>query len=144
MKSDRLPDTDHISRMCHSKHVDEGDVQASAFMLRENDVGLSVNWLEMLQCANREEEIVEIRNVYYSTFHSIGARAKIAVLNVGNVRKHVWMETPDDRNLDVIHAPLNDDETDTHSEIHNMHPNQELIAELICETILEIYPARNK
>lgn len=146
MKGDIVPDTDHITRFCRPKQVDEnGQIQGSAFILREVDEGLSVNWLEKLNCSNRGDEIVEIRNVYYSTFNSIGARARLAVLNVGGVRNKVRSGTMDNRNLEVVHTPIVDtDETDTHSEIHNMRPDHELIAELILEAVLETYPARRQ
>jgi len=143
VKGDIIPDENHVSRYCKPMQIDDGEIQASAFLLRNIDEGLSVNWLEILQCSSRDEEIAKIRESYYSTFNSIGLRAKIAVLNVGNIRTKVQQETTNNRNLDVIHFPLiDDDEEDSHSEIRNMRPDEELIAELIAETVLETFPAR--
>ncbi len=69
MKGDILPDTDHVTRHCRPKQVENGEIQGSAFMLRKDELGLSVDWLEKLNCSNREDEIAEIRNVYYSRFN---------------------------------------------------------------------------
>jgi len=146
MKGDTVPDTDHVTRHCRPKQIDDnGEIQGSAFMLRDVETGLSVDWLEKLRCSNREDEIAEIRNIYYSRFNRIGAGDKIAVLNVGRVRNHVRVGTPDGRILEVIHTPeIDDDEEDPHSEIINMRPEPMRIAELIRETILETYSARRQ
>jgi len=96
--------------------------------------------VEFLNCPSRESEITKIRTIYSETFSSVGARAKIAVLNVGEVRKKVLTESPDGRNLEVLHAPLMNDPS--HSGIYNLKQDDELIAELILETVRESYSAR--
>jgi len=139
MKGETIPDQNHIARFCRPKQVDEGQIQAAAFFLRANDESLSVNWLEFLNCSNRESEITKIRTIYSETF-TVGARAKIAILNVGEVRKKVLTESPDSRNLEVLHDPSMNDPS--HSGIYNLKQDNELIAELILETIRESYSAR--
>lgn len=79
MKGDQIPDPDHLARFCRPGQVADEQIQATAFMLRSNEECLSVNWLEYLNCSNRDHEINEIRNVYSAKLN-IGARAKIAVL----------------------------------------------------------------
>ena len=139
MKGDKIPDQNHIARYCKSTQVSDGQILATAFMLRTGEERLSVNWLEFLNCSSRESEITEIRNIYSSKLN-VGARAKIAVLNVGEVRQKVLTESPDGRNLEVIHDPLIDDPS--HSGIYNLKQDGELIAELILETVREAYSAR--
>jgi len=139
MKGDKIPDQNHIARYCKPTQVSDGQIQATAFMLRTGEESLSVNWLEFLNCSSRESEITEIRNLYSSKL-SVGVRAKIAVLNVGEVRQKVLTESPDGRNLEVIHDPLIDDPS--HSGIYNLKQDGELIAELILETVREAYSAR--
>ena len=140
MKDEKIPDQNHIARFCRPMQAPEGQIQATAFMLRACDESLSVNWLEFLNCSSRESEITKIRTIYSETFSSVGARAKIAVLNVGEVRKKVLTESPDGRNLEVLHAPLMNDPS--HSGIYNLKQDDELIAELILETVRESYSAR--
>jgi hypothetical protein len=139
MKGELIPDQNHVARFCRPMQVHEGQIQATAFMLRDDEESLSVNWLEFLSCLNRESEIFEIRTVY-STKFKVGARAKIAVLNVGEVRSKVQKESLDGRNLEVLHNPLSDDLS--HAGIYNLSKDNELIAELILETVLESYSAR--
>lgn len=104
MKGETIPDQNHIARFCRPIQAPEGHIQATAFMLREGEESLSVNWLEFLNCSNREGEITKIQTIYSETF-AVGLRAKIAVLNVGEVRKKVLTESPDGRNLEVLHNP---------------------------------------
>ena len=143
MKGDKIPDQNHIARYCKPTQVSDGQIQATAFMLRTGEESLSVNWLEFLNCSSRESEITEIRNIYSAKLN-VGARAKIAVLNVGEVRQKVHTESPDGRNLEVIHGPLPDPLIDdpSHSGIYNLKQDGELIAELILETVREAYSAR--
>jgi len=144
MKGDPLPDSNHIARYCKPTQAPNGQIQATAFMLRSGEESLSVNWLECLNCSSREHEIPEIRNIYASIFRRVGANAKIAVLNVGEVRGKVLTESEDRRNLEVLHDPKEDEPSDpSHSGIYNLKPDDELIAELILETVLEDYPARH-
>ncbi len=140
MKGEKIPDQNHIARFCRPMQAPEGQIQATAFMLRADEESLSVNWLEFLNCSSRASEITKIRTIYSETFSSVGARAKIAVLNVGEVRKKVLTESPDGRNLEVLHAPLMNDPS--HSGIYNLKQDDELIAELILETVRESYSAR--
>jgi len=140
MKGDTIPDQNHIARLCLPKHVDNEQIQATAFQLRPpNEDFLSVNWLEFFNCQSRESEIEEMQKVYCAKL-DVKPRAKIAVLNVGEVRKKVLTESPDGRNLEVLHNPSMNDPS--HSGIYNLKQDDELIAELILETVRESYSAR--
>lgn len=132
MKGDTIPDDDHIARLCMPKHVPDGQIQATAFLLRSDEDGLSVNWLEFLDCSSRESEIDEIRRTYKAKL-DIKPGAKIAVLNVGEVREKVLTGSDDNRNLAVLHNPEINDQS--HSEIYNLRNDNEWIAELILETV---------
>lgn len=141
MKGDKVPDQDHVARYCpFSKLSPDGQIQATAFMLRSDEERLSVNWLEFLECSSRDNEIIEIRKIYSQKFRRVGAQAKIAVLNVGEIRENVLKKTQNGRNLEVLHEPLENDPS--HTEIYNLRPDEELIAELILETICESHSAR--
>jgi len=109
-------------------------------LLRAGENDLSVDWIEILKCPNRKAELVRLREVYASRF-TIGATAKIAILNVGETCDKVLNETPDKRVLDVRHNPLKNDE-DPHSSIYNLREDDELIAEVMVECILEFHNAR--
>ena len=139
MKGYKIPDQNHITRYCKSSQVSNGQIQPPAFMLRADEESLSVNWLEYLNCISRQSEIAKLREIY-KTKLTVGRHAKIAVLNVGEVRQKVLNESPDRRNLNVLHNPSTIDLS--HSGIYNLKQDDELIAELILETVREIYSAR--
>ncbi|MCF6159118.1 MAG: hypothetical protein E3K32_11265 [wastewater metagenome] len=140
MKGDKTPDHHHIARYCKPTCVVDGQIQATAFMLRKDEESISVNWLEYLGHSSREGEITELRKIYSAKLN-VGARARIAVLNVGEVRNKVLTESPDNRNLEILHDPLENDPS--HSGIYNLRDDDELIAELILETVLKTYSARS-
>ncbi len=140
MEGDRVPDKHHIARYCQPKYIADEQIQPGAFMLRTTDESLSVNWLEFLDCSSRENEITELRRIYAAKLRRVGARAKIALLNVGEVCENVITESPDRRKLEVLHDPEIDDPS--HSGIYNLKQDDELIAELILEAIRETYSAR--
>ena len=145
MNDDKVPDKDHIARLCLPSKIEDEKIQASAFMLRKDEKELSVNWLEFLNCTDRDDEISEIRNVYSAKF-TVSKTAKLAVLNVGELRMKIAEESPDHRTLEVVHTPIISSGPDlgdpSHSEIYNLMPDNELIAELILQTIQQTYPAR--
>ena len=145
MKGDKIPDQHHIARYCKPTDIEDEQILATAFKLRETDNNLSVNWLEFLNCPSREKEIAELRSIL-TTKLTVGARAKIAVLNVGEVCEKVLKESPDGRNLEVLHDPeFTEKYSDpSHSGIYNLRYDDELISELLLEAVCEAYPARQK
>ncbi len=140
MKGDALPQQDHVSRYCKGTAcTEDGQVTGAAFQLRQNEEYLSVNWLEYLQQPHREEEIREIRRILSSKL-ALGHSARIAVLNVGQTISFVRAESPDGRNLRILHDPKQNDPS--HSGIYDLRHDDDLIAELMAEVVREIYPAR--
>ncbi len=144
MKDDALPESDHVSRYCGGGTLSEsGDVTGTSFLLSPGDEYLSVNWLEFLKLDSREAEIEEVRRVL-STKLKLGATAKFATLNVGEVISYVIGGSPDDRTLRILHRP--DEPADmpdpSHSGIFDTREDEQLIAELIAEKVLEAYPAQ--
>lgn len=140
MKGDQVPDTDHITRYCPGGSIEDGKISGIAFRRRKDELYLSVNWIEFLKKENRLAEVAEIRTILSSKL-KISSNAKIAVLIVGQVRNHVLSNSEDRRSLNVIHEPEITDPS--HSGIHNLNLEDDLIADLIAQTIQEIYPAKS-
>ncbi len=139
-----IPKNHHIARYCAPKHIDEnGDVEGSAFILSDRDDYLSVSWLEYLNRHDRNQEIIELRKIY--DLISLGAYAKakkdakIAVLNVGSVYNKVLEESEDNRRLAFYHKPTPPCYL-CHSGIYNLRKDDNEIALLIRQTILESHP----
>ncbi len=139
MKRETIPDPHHVARLCNPKHISDGVIQASAFMLRMGEENLSVDWLEFLNCSRRGNEITELRHIYSKRFIKVPTHAQIAVLNVGQMREKVRKESPDKRDLSVVHNPEFNDPS--HSGIYNLKQDDEMIAELILESIFETHSA---
>jgi hypothetical protein len=141
MKGDIIPNEDHIARYCRPMQIDDGQIKPSAFLVRKNEPFLSANWLEILNCPSRKKEIAELRNIYAGKLH-VGANAKIAVLQVGEVKKKVFEESDDKRALEIKHNPEDNDHS--YSGIYNLKHDDIEIARLILKTLrqADIYQAR--
>ena len=149
MKDEPIPDDNHISRYCRwTSLTPKGEVSGVSFELGTKTDGqkeeyLSVNWLEFLNFSDREAEIREIRRVL-ATKLTLGTKAKIAVLNVGNAKSHVFHKSPDKRMLRILHRPDEppDKPDPSHSGIFDTLNNENVIAILLAEQVQETYPAR--
>lgn len=142
MKGQPIPDSDHVARHCRASTVEGDEIMAPAFMLREGEESLSVNWLEELKCADRASEVRALQDVYAMKMTRVGAGARIAVLNVGTLRTEVENESPDRRLLRVLHDPIIPEDI-SHAGIYDIpYDDREIVAELIAQVVLEIHPAR--
>ncbi|MDP2753625.1 MAG: hypothetical protein Q8P40_04460 [Nitrospirota bacterium] len=70
---------------------------------------------------------------------NLGAKAQIAILNVGKIIDYVRIKSPDARKLRVSHEPEEMDPS--HSGIYGYGYDDQLIADLIAEMVHENYPA---
>jgi hypothetical protein len=140
MKGQEVPDSDHVARYCKPSTLEGDEVQATAFMLRAGEEYISVNWLENLNYPDRDSEIRSLQSLY-SRKLNVGSAARIAILNVGTFRAKVTNESPDMRQLHVLHEPLLPEDP-SHSGIYGVSDDDEMIAELIAQTVLEKYPAK--
>jgi len=141
MKGQPVPDSDHVARYCKATTVENGEIQPTAFMMRQTEMYLSVNWLEELKCPERAAQITELQKLY-ATKLKVGATARIAVLNVGTLRVKVERESPDRRVLPILHEPIIPDDP-SHAGIYGiLYDDREIIAELIAQIVLENHPAQ--
>ena len=140
MKGQAIPDSDHVGRYCGARTVENGEISAAAFMLREGEEYLSVNWLEELKGPSRASQIRDLQELYTKKL-KVGATARIAILNVGTLRTKVERESPDSRLLRVLHEPEEPDDP-SHAGIYEIRHDDEVVAELIAQVVLENHPAR--
>jgi len=149
MKGNSIPDINHVTRYCGGSRVKEdGTISGDAFRLRKLRGGqveeyLSTNWLELLGKENRVEEIGEVQKILALKMQCVGSTARIAVLNVGETCGYVKLNSDDKRILRVLHEPSTKPYNDpSHSGIHNLKLEDALIADLIAQTVKEVYPAK--
>lgn len=137
MKGDILPPDNHVARYCPRKFISESNsVAPGAFMLKKNERYLSVQWLEYLMQPDRKEAINKVREML-SRHLKIKRQDRIALLNVERTCNQVAEESG--HKIVMLHEPSLNNEA--HSGIFGVDQDQELIAELITETILENHPA---
>ena len=139
MKGQTIPDSDHVARYCKASSIANSEILATAFMLRVTDEYLSVNWLEELSHSDRDNQIADLQELYARKLR-VGAKARIAILNVGIIRDKVERDSLDRRALRVLHDPEPDDPS--HTGIYDIPYDDEIVAELIAQVLLEHHPAR--
>ena len=146
-----LPDDDHVVRYVKPSLVDKCTVDGSAFILREFEEALSVNWIESLPGDNDIERIEAVRHLSRLTLSKNGGFAK---LNVGATKAYVmelaseagiWVE------LKFVEAPLSKSDTHdadpSHAEIFGLPATNSdaavIIGDLIADCVkYPLYPGK--
>lgn len=138
MDGDLIPESDYVLRHCKSTWINEdGEVTSAAFKLRISEDHLSVLWKEFYP-APTDNQLAQIR-LELSSYRDVKNSHKLACLNVGRSVNHVKTKSNDKRVLIFQHKPRGDD---SHSGIFNLEPDGAIIAELLVESIIAIYPAK--
>ena len=98
-----LPDAAQVVRYVRPSHIrEDGDVDGRAFRLREDEMGLSVNWLGYFAGVSRAEQLNEVRRL---SGLSLSRNGRFAELNVGDVKRAVRAELPELPRLRFVHDP---------------------------------------
>ena len=144
MTGEDLPYNSHVVRYARPSLIrDDGSVGGEAFQLRNEESGLSINWLEGFARLPVSKQLDEIRRLSRIRMRPNGRLAK---LHVGDTIRHASSELD---NLRFTHQPLpaeGSHEADpSHSEILGLppadSPEAELIGDVIAECIQIAYPA---
>jgi hypothetical protein len=135
MKGDPLPGKDHISRYCAPKTAPDGQPTGASFMLRKAEEFLSVNWMEHFGATGQKAQIAKIREHIELSLAKFGL---FAVLNVGRVIDQI--QRFGEKKLAILHEPTQGDPS--HCGVHGYQHEDLLVAELIAEMVIEIYPSR--
>ena len=104
-------------------------------MLRMGEEFLSVNWMEHFGETDQKAQIAKIREHIELSLAKYGL---FAVLNVGKVIDQI--QRFGEKRLTILHAPTQGDPS--HSGVHGYQHEDLLVAELIAEMVIEIYPSR--
>ena len=78
-----IPPDNHVFRYVRPKDVDEEEVNAGAFMLRESETSLSVNWKEKLP-GRRHEQLAALRRLIRLR---LARNGRFATVNVGQTKR---------------------------------------------------------
>ena len=133
-----IPDHDTVSRYCSPRTVQDGQLLSSAFVPRETETYLSVNWLEFLS-ADLPTAFDNVRAAFQAKEYHVRPNGRFAVRNVG-AAKHVVFEAAA-THLRVLHWP--EDKDPSHSGIFDFPENAQAAAlELaVLARQNEVYPA---
>ena len=152
MISDQIPDEHHVVRYVKPTLVEDEVVDGSAFVLRQDEATLSVNWLEAFEGDDQEHQLSEVRRLFRL---QLARNGRFAKLNVGETKRHVLEsaeETGAAAGIGIAAAPLNpidEFEADpSHAEVTGLPPHDSdealFIGDLIAECVLyPLYPAKS-
>lgn len=82
-----LDDGDHVSRYCNPRTIDNGIPSGMAFMMRQSDSYLSVNWLECFREQNFASAIVKVREALRSIDFDLKLNGKFAIINIQDAKR---------------------------------------------------------
>lgn len=135
MTGTSLPEDDHVIRYVKPSLIDRDAVDGGAFLLRENETGLSVNWLEAFT-GDKSFQISQVKKHFSLTLKETG---RFAELTVGKAKRHVSKQSNPSIEIGIVHAPLGDkgDIDPSHSEIIGLPPVHSHEARLIGDLIAE-------
>ena len=147
MKGDLLPDDDHVVRYVRPGLIDGKQVDGGAFVRKEEETALSINWLDYFQNQTKENKLQAVRGLFRLDVRRNG---RFAELNVGQTRKHVTSEI---KTLKFVEDPLtvdlenNYDADPSHALIEGLpDPNNtpefaEMIGDMIQERVIALHLA---
>jgi hypothetical protein len=141
-----IPDTENVARYVRPTLIDRGIVTGSAFCLRKDEIGLSVNWIERI-AGEIEAQLSGIRKRARINYSKNG---KLAILHVGRTRSFVKSESSPECTIRIIEDPLGETEVypadDSHALIVGIpddgdSPEAEAIGDLIASCIETVIPS---
>ena len=108
MRGGPLPDDDHTARYCKPTVIDDnGMPMTSAFVLRDGEDFLSINWLEYFGDRDLSSATQCVRDAFRDKDYTLRPNGRFAVLNVSAAKAAVLEATG--KTLHIDHLPLNDD-----------------------------------
>ena len=146
MTSADLPDADHVVRYVRPSLVrSDGSVRGAAFGLRNDEVGLSVNWVEYWSNAGFVDPIREIRS---RSRMNLRRNGRFGRLNVGATKTQVAANWAPIR---FVNMPLEvadqHDADPSHTEITPLppyrSPEADFVGNLIARSVTNVIAAVN-
>jgi hypothetical protein len=85
-EGDLIPSDQHVLRHAGASKVVDGRAQGSAFLLRNGETGLSVNWLEHARPdGTRAEQCIEVRTALVATGRTVRPNDWLLVVQVERI-----------------------------------------------------------
>ena len=143
MTAQDLPNEDDVVRYARPTQVRDGEVDGSAFVLRDMEAGLSVNWLNHFSGLEKADQLEQVRRLIRM---NVSPNGRFAELNVEATLRRLSGELTA---LRFVHSPLDAEgpfEADpSHSEILGLPrrdtPDAELVGDMLAECVQRYHPA---
>lgn len=141
MTEGTVPDGDHVVRYVKPSSIADGKVRGSAFLLRDQENTLSVNWMEIFSM-DEDAQVEAVRKVVRLR---LARNGRFAELQVGEVRRRLAGTIE----ITVLHRPLDADAgfpaDPSHAEIAGLPARVSQIAEevgdVIARCVRRLHPA---
>ena len=118
-----------------SQLLEDGNVDGSAFALRQGEQCLSWNCISLLP-GDRRSQFDALRAILAEKLN-LRRTSRLSVVNVGYTKKLVKEHA--DTDLEFRHMPEDDDPT--HCGMYGLEMNDEVVQDLIAESVSDIVPA---
>jgi hypothetical protein len=141
MPGPEIPESNHVSRLCGASKCDDGQPLGAAFMLKPGELYLSTNWLEYTGGPSRADQLTVIRQHLTNKGMRLPVNGRLAMFHLQTMIDHVQSNTPDARRLTAHHEPILPYDP-SHSGVYGYTVDDQLIADLIAQTVQEVYTAR--
>lgn len=101
LNGDSIPNADHVLRHVKGRFIQNGEIDGSAFRLREGESHLSFNWMEFDFYRSRtvEEQVQLIRENFPL---KLASKDQFPSLNVDAVKHHVSSEHTAGKVIDFV------------------------------------------
>ena len=131
-----IEDSFDCARLTKASQIfDDGNVDGAAFALRPGELYLSWNCLSLLP-GDRRSQFDALRVVLAGKLN-VRKKSRLCVVNVGHTKRFVRDRV--DANLEFRHMPEGDDPT--HCGMYGLEMNDEVVQDLIAESVSDIVPA---
>ena len=140
MIGNQLPDSDHVARYCRPRDMDPGGWPLpEAFLVREGEDYLSVNWLEYFQEPDLSTAVQHVRETFRTKGFRLGRRGAFAIIVVSDAKKAIREQSGN--LLRFEYAPSRDDAS--HAAIYGYAARDYVVAAELAALVgpPDVYPA---
>ena len=104
----------NVVRYCSPKHFTNGKLQSTAFMIKDDEKPLSVNWIEYFNYGKIELAIQGIREEFDKIDYELKENGRFVKINILSAKNHVQNKT----GISLIFKKAPYKHQPSHSEIH--------------------------
>lgn len=138
MTGPRIPNSDHLARLCAPGRCDGGRPRGAAFLPKPSEP-LSTNWLEITAREQRSEQLAAVRQHLLAKELRLPATGLLAVIHLEASASAI--REAFGRDLFATHEPI-DPQDPSHAEMHGFNHEDDAVADLLAMTVIESHPAR--